>query len=296
MKKILVFISVLLLLISCASREKSSPAPIGNMTYAQIDSVLMVNAKMNYSITDRMRLYSEMFLGTPYSWTATGDGPYALLENYPLVNFDSTNCMVYTEHVLALSISDSWDNFFNNLQQIRYKDGIIGMRTRNHYTMADWLPENRWLLEDAARKVGGEYTRSMTRTISHENFFAQKGIRDLRYVKLDRRITVEYIPMQDLDRVKANFRNGDIVAMLFANRDDILSAHMLMIYEKGGELYFREASTSTYTTFETPFDEWLTSKKDSKRYAGLAVMRVRDEYNKPNAVVLPWDIPRLKHK
>ncbi|MDD3095518.1 MAG: DUF1460 domain-containing protein, partial [Candidatus Marinimicrobia bacterium] len=287
MKKTLVLISALLLLISCSPREKSPAAPIGKMSHAQIDSVLMVNAKMNYSISDRMRLYSEMFLGTPYSWNATGDGPYALLEKYPLVNFDSTNCMVYTEHVLALSISDSWDNFFNNLQQIRYKDGIIGMRTRNHYTMADWLPENRWLLEDVARKVGGDYTRSITRTISHENFFTRKGIRDLRYVKLDRMITVEYIPMRDLDKVKANFRNGDIVAMLFANRDDIFSAHMLMLYEKDGELYFREASNSINTTFETAFDNWLESKKENTRYAGLAVMRVRDEYNKPNAVVLP---------
>jgi hypothetical protein len=287
---------VILLFFSCTSQQEEQPAPIGQMTYAQIDSMLMVNAKMNHSISDRMRLYSEMFLGTPYSWTATGDGPYALHETYPLVNFDSTNCMVYTEHVLALAISDSWDHFFNNLQQIRYKDGIIGMRTRNHYTMADWLPENSWLLEDVARKVGGEHTRSMSRTISHEDFFVQKGIRDLRYVKHDRLLTVDYIPMKDLMKVKDNFRNGDIVAMLFANRDDIFSAHMLMIYEKENELYFREASTSNHSTFETPFDTWFEAKKDLERYAGLAVMRVREKYNKPNAVVLPWDISKLKNQ
>lgn len=295
MKKTALIFLAIFLLISCTVSNEPSSA-IGKMSYAEIDSMLMVNAKMDYSITDRMKLYSEMFLGTPYSWTATGDGPYALYEKYPLLNFDSTNCMVYCEHVLALSISDSWDNFFNNLQNIRYKDGIIGMRTRNHYTIGDWLPENRWLLEDVARKVGGEYTRSLTRTISHENFFAKKGIRDLRYVKHDRLITCDYIPMKDLDKIKQNFRNGDIVAMLFAERDDIFSAHMLMIYEKEDDLYFREASTSTYGTFETPFDEWLKTKKEQKRYAGLAVMRIRDEYNRPNAVVLPWDIPELKKR
>lgn len=288
-------LATILLLISCTSKNEPLAA-IGKMSHADIDSMLMVNAKMDYSITDRMELYSEMFLGTPYSWTATGDGPYALMESYPLVNFDSTNCMVYCEHVLALSISDSWDNFFNNLQNIRYKDGIIGMRTRNHYTIADWLPENRWLLEDVARKVGEEFTRTLTRTISHENFFSKKGIRDLRYVKHDRLITCDYIPMKDIDKVKQNFRNGDIVAMLFADREDIFSAHMLMIYEKEDGLYFREASTSSYSTFETAFDEWLKAKKNQKRYAGLAVMRVRDEYDHPNAVVLPWDIPELKKR
>ena len=86
----------------------------------------------NLTITDRINLFSDKFLGMPYNQNCAGDGPYALYEPWPLVNFKETNCMVFCEHVLALSISDSWDNFFNNLQQIRYKDGIIGMRTRNH--------------------------------------------------------------------------------------------------------------------------------------------------------------------
>jgi N-acetylmuramoyl-L-alanine amidase-like protein len=294
MKKILTLFIIVVMLFSCTITVKKSPAVIGKMTHAEIDSLLRSNAKMDLSITDRINLYSEMFLETPYSWTATGDGPYALLETYPLVNFQETNCMVYCEHVLALSISDSWDNFFNNLQQIRYKDGLIGMKTRNHYTMADWLPENNWILDDVSRKVGGEYTASMTRTISHENFFKGKGMDDLRYVKLDRSITVEYVPMEYLDKVKSNIHDGDIVALLYANKDNVFSAHMLMLVEKEGKLFFREASTSTYSTFETEYDQWLENKATTDKYAGLAFMRVKEELNKPNAVVLPWKIADLK--
>ncbi len=296
MKKIFMLAVAAGMLLSCAAEKPVVSGEIGRMSHAAIDSLLRVNAEKGYTITDRIRLYSGMFLGTPYSWTATGDGPYALLETKPLVNFDSTNCMVYCEHVLALAISDSWDNFFNNLQQIRYKDGLIGMKTRNHYTMADWLPENGWILDDVSRKVGGEYTQSMTRTISHENFFRGKGMTDMRYVKLDRTLTVDYVPMEHLDKVKSRVRNGDIVAMLLADKEDIFSAHMLMIVEKEGKLSFREASTSNYSTFETDYDAWLDWKSASDRYAGIAFMRVRDEYNKPDAVVLPWDIPKLKNK
>jgi len=296
MKKIIIILIVAAFIFGCKPETPAQRSEIGEMTSAQIDSMLRVNAKNNYSVTDRIRLYSEMFLGTPYSWTATGDGPYALLETWPLVSFDSTNCMVYCEHVLALSISDSWDHFFNNLQQIRYKDGIIGMKTRNHYTMADWLPENAWLLNDVSRKVGGEYTASMTRTISHDTFFRGKGMDDLRYIKPDRSITVEYVPWEHLDKVKENIRNGDVVAMLFANREDIFSAHMLMIIEKEGKLYFREASTSNYSTFETEYDTWLQERASSRRYAGIAFMRVKEEINKRNAVVLPWRITELKKK
>ncbi|MEA2077415.1 MAG: DUF1460 domain-containing protein [Candidatus Marinimicrobia bacterium] len=296
MKKILVFIMIVIVMFSCSTTGRKSPAVIGQMSHAEIDSMLRVNANKDLTITDRINLYSEMFLETPYSWTATGDGPNALLETWSLVNFQETNCMVYCEHVLALSISDSWDNFFNNLQQIRYKDGLIGMKTRNHYTMADWLPENDWILNDVSAKVGGEYTASMTRTISHENFFKGKGIDDLRYIKLDRSITVEYVPMEHLDKIKSQIHDGDIVAMLYANKDNIFSAHMLMLIKKDGKLYFREASTSTYSTFETDYDVWLERKGASDKYAGIAFMRVKDELNRSNAVVLPWRIDELKSK
>lgn len=296
MKKLLIFAIIIAILLSCADTGKKSPAVIGNMSHVEIDSMLRVNAENDLTITDRINLYSEMFLETPYSWTATGDGPYALLETYPLVNFQETNCMVYCEHVLALSISDSWDNFFNNLQQIRYKDGLIGMKTRNHYTIADWLPENNWILDNVSAKVGGEYTASMTRTISHENFFKRKGMDDLRYIKLDRSITVEYVPMKHLDKVKSKIHDGDIVAMLYANKQNVFSAHMLMLVKKDEKLYFREASTSTYSTFETDFDTWLEKKGESDKYAGIAFMRVKDDLNKANAVVLPWRISDLKSK
>ena len=104
--------------------------------------------------------------------------------------------MSFCEHVLALSISDSWDHFFNNLQQIRYKDGIIGMKSRNHYTMADWLPENNWIIEDVSKKVGGEYAQSITRTISHKTFFARKGIHNVDFVKPDRTLTIDYVVLR----------------------------------------------------------------------------------------------------
>ena len=85
-----------------------------------------------------------------------------------------------------------------------------------------------------------------------------------------------------------------MVALLFANKDNVFSAHMLMIVKKDGDLYFREASTSNYSTFETPYDEWLAWKGTWDKYAGIAFMRVKDELNKKNAVVLPWHIPELK--
>lgn len=287
-RKIPLFLMVLTFIASSHGKQ------LYEMTNREIDSLLTVISKRNLTITERINFYSEKFLGTPYNLRCVGDGPYALLENWPLVNFKETNCMAYCEHVLALSISDSWDNFFNNLQHIRYKDGVIGMRTRNHYTMADWLPENAWLLEHVSRKVGGKYTREVTRTISHIKFFKQKGIKDLRHVKPDRTITLDYVPKEVLKKVKKKVKPGDVLALIYANKADIFSAHMLIVAQRDGQLVIRESSNSKMTTFETPYDEWAEKVGNSCRYIGVCFMRVRDKLNKPGKVILPWEIKKMK--
>jgi hypothetical protein len=204
--------------------------------------------------------------------------------------------MAYCEHVLALAISDSWDNFFNNLQHIRYKDGLIGMRTRNHYTMGDWLPENSWLLDDVSRKVGGDFTKTVTRTISHTKFFEGKGITDMRHVKPDYTMTIDYIPKEDILSIKNNLKNGDIGALIFANKTDIFSAHMWMVMQVEGQIVIRESTTRGMTTFDTPYDAWAEQIMDSKRYIGIALMRVREELNQSGKIIMPWEIAVLKRK
>lgn len=295
-RKILtVVLLVFITRISC-SKEALPSKPVYEMSRLEIDRLLTDVSQESLTISERINYYSELFLGMPYKLACAGDGPYALYETFPLINFEETNCMVFCEHVLALSISDSWDNFFNNLQRIRYRDGIIGMRTRNHYTMADWLPENSWLLDDVSRKIGGKHTKTVTRTISHTEFFKNKGITDLRYVLPDRELTIDYVPTEDLLKIRDSTRPGDILALIFANKTNIFSAHMLMIAEKNGEKYIRESSNSKMTTFDTPYDEWVRKIKGTDRYIGLCFMRVREDLDRKGKIILPWEISRLKNR
>ena len=295
-QKNFLIITILIITQIVCSKDLKPSKNIFEMTNVEIDQLLTETSQKKMTITGRINYFSEMFLDMPYDLTCTGDGPYALYETRPLVNFNETNCMVFCEHVLALSISDSWDNFFNNLQQIRYKNGIIGMRSRNHYTMADWLPENHWLLDDVSRKVAGKYTKTTTRTVSHNTFFSKKGITDMRYMLPDREITINFVPKEDLLKIKKNVKPGDILALIFAGKTDIFSAHMLMIAEKDGNFFIRESSGSKMTTFDTPYDDWVKSKQDLDRYAGLCFMRIRDNLNRPGEIILPWEIPQLKNR
>jgi hypothetical protein len=290
--KFFVFFLLSFVILLCAGENDR----FTEMSPQQIDVLIKDTSNKPQTITEKMNFFSQFFLGMPYDFTCVGDGEYALYEPYPLVNFETTNCMAYCEHVLALSISDSWDNFFNILQHIRYKDGLIGMRTRNHYTMGDWLPENNWLLEDVTRKVGEANTKTVTRAISHTKFFEGKGISDLRHVKPDYEMTIDYIPKEGLQDIAGNLRNGDIGALIFANRTDIFSAHMWMVMEVEGKIIIRESTTRGMTTFDSPYGAWADRIKKSERYIGISLMRVREEINQAGKIIFPWEIAGLKQK
>lgn len=295
-RQLLTRISLFLcILVYPAFAQINQPQPFYDMSNAQIDSILREVTSNNLTVTERMGYFSRLFVGTPYKLNCVGDGPYALYEPWPLVNFKETNCMALCEHALALSISDNWDNFFNNLQQIRYKDGLIGMKTRNHYTMADWLPENDWILEDVSAKIGGVYTQQVTRTISHRTFFAGKGITDTSHILPDRTLTIDYVSLSALNKVENNLKTGDILALLFANLNNIFSAHMLMVVEIDGKKYVRESSNSKMSTFDTSYDKWAADKqKLSHKYIGVAFMRIKEAINKPGKIIYPWQIGDYK--
>jgi hypothetical protein len=162
--------------------------------------------------------------------------------------------------------------------------------------MGDWLPENNWILEDVSRKVGGSYTKTMTRTISHTKFFEGKGITDLRHVKPDNEMTIDYIPKEAMLDIQDNLRNGDIGALIFANKTDIFSAHMWMVMEVNGEVIIRESTTRGMTTIDTPYKTWAEQHQQSNRYVGITLMRVRDDINQPGKIIMPWEIAELKQR
>ena len=289
MKALSTFFFILFSVLSVTAQQK-----FYKMSKEDINTLLIKKSSENLTLTERMNFFSELFLGMNYDLNCVGDGSYAFYDTKPLLTYKATNCMVYCEDVLALSISDSYENFFNNLQKIRYKDGIIAMKFRNHYTMADWLPENSWLLHDIAKEVAGEKSKTITRVISHKKFFSGKGITDMRYVKKDRTITVNYIPFDVLPKVKEKIKDGDILALTFGKLDDIFVGHMLMAYDTPSGKVIRQSSLSKNTTFETPFDEWVEKYMNSKKYVGITLMRVNDDLNKKGEIILPWKISRLR--
>ncbi len=94
-------------------------------------------------------------IGQPYVLNLLGEYPYELHDNLPMFSLQASDCVVFAEHTYAMALSQSWEEFFWMLQRIRYKDGVIGVATRNHYTEVDWNTNNAWLVSDVSALLAG---------------------------------------------------------------------------------------------------------------------------------------------
>jgi len=277
MKKITVLLTIvsILVVLRLLAVSGSNEKYYYQMAIDEIDRDIRAVVKKDWSWEQKLDYYSERFLNAPYELNCEGEGEHAKYEKWPLLNLKQVNCMTYCEIVIALALSDYYEEFFNVLQHIRYRAGIIGMATRNHYTMVDWLPANAWCLDDISAQIGGTDVAQLTRTISHQTFFAGKGIHDIPIYLPDREVTIDYVPLKKLAAHQALLKTGDIVALI-QNREGIFSAHMLLIIKKDEQIYFRHASMAEGKVVDTPFDEYIEGVAQKPRYLGMSLMRLKN--------------------
>ena len=122
------------------------PAEVGRfLAWQQLDQPLL---------RQRIAALARKNIGQPYELFLLGEFPYETYDSQPLFNLAKSDCVVFVEHTYAMALSASWEEFFWVLQRIRYRDGIIGTATRNHYTEADWNIANGWLVQDVTRTLG----------------------------------------------------------------------------------------------------------------------------------------------
>ncbi len=257
--------------------------PLYRMVAGEIEALMKeVNGKIS-SVPQRIQYYSERAKGTPYVIFCLGEGPTAPIDRDPLMDFSRTDCMVFCEHMLALSISRDYPELFRNLQKIRYKNGIIDFKMRNHFTIADWLPNNSWLLHDATREIGGEYCKKITKVIDRRKNLAEAGCTDTLDVPPRQRLTVDYVPAEHLVDVQNKLRGGEIVSIV-TTRPGIISAHMgIIVRDRYGNVLFRHASSAKRN--RKVVDEFLSdvaaALQKSRDRVGMIFMRVNDTIQIP---------------
>lgn len=223
----------------------------------------------------RLDTFSGKFVGFPYGKNGPlGEGPDGLYDQDPLYRFDTFDCTTYVETIMALAFARDVDSFEKTLDHIRYKDGVIGYLTRNHFTDLQWIPFNiqNGMMEDITTEV---YARTKTaealinfpgwiRSIKTSQLvlplFSQEE-KELRLAELHQEADfyspeiarLPYIAIKDIlnsPKILNQIPHGAVVNFVRPNWDLTREAgthqnisHQGFLFRSGKNLYLRHAST-----------------------------------------------------
>jgi D-alanyl-D-alanine carboxypeptidase/D-alanyl-D-alanine-endopeptidase (penicillin-binding protein 4) len=237
---------------------------------------------------ERINYFSMLLKGKHYFLGPMGEGRSIYPSYKPRVNFSEMDCVTYIEHVLALAYSKTYDDFFDILQSIRYKNGIIDYKMRNHFFIADWVANNelrvegewkieendQWAISNTASKYGIEVEyKIFEKEIGKKNFFKDSSITNPE-------INIMYLPKEKAiaysDTVA--FAKDTIFGVaILSELPGIDAAHTGFVVgsraKKG--LMLRHASQLKGKVIEQPLAEFLKTTKI--KTSGIAFFRFKNE-------------------
>lgn len=191
--------------------------PLYEFSEAEVDIYLQYLQALEPDLRRRIVHLARKNIGQPYDLYLLGEMPFEHYDPQPIYCLEKSDCLVYSEHTYAMALGHDWPSFMNLLQRIRYRDGQIGVATRNHYTEADWNPSNRWLVDDITKKLGGDQIVKFRQRIDRSKFLKK------RY-KLRVDLPVEehedvYLPIESIELAKPHLAEGDFVNIVRGRRD-----------------------------------------------------------------------------
>lgn len=309
------FISILFLsLIGCApTKEISKEDRIEEiiLTQNQIDAAVKANLELDYlrhlifmpiykfspkevddylkfihiyepDLRKRIQHIAKKNIGQKYEMYLLGEYPFEIYDDQPLYCLDRSDCVVFSEHTYAMAFSNNWKTFFAMLQRIRYKDGVIGYTTRNHYTEADWDINNSWFLEDVTNEIANNKTIQVTSKINRAAFFKKYNIgQDVQIENLN----WSYIPAEEILNVLPYLKSGDFVNVVrgFTPSDVYVGHTGLISVEDDGTVNFIH-STEPEVKIQTlmSYQEASLQLSEKRKVENGAIDKKNEEIRKFN--------------
>jgi hypothetical protein len=95
---------------------------VGSWTEVGLDKIIR-EASLIRDAGLRIKFLSDFFLGLEYKEsTLIGDSSTAEVF---MVNLSEVDCFTFLDYIEAMRLSDSFDSFLKNLQQVRYRNSMV---------------------------------------------------------------------------------------------------------------------------------------------------------------------------
>jgi D-alanyl-D-alanine carboxypeptidase/D-alanyl-D-alanine-endopeptidase (penicillin-binding protein 4) len=222
------------------------------------------------NINKRIDYFSNKLKGKPYFLGAMGEGRSIFPSYKEKINFNEMDCVTYMEHVLALAYSKDYRYFYDILQKIRYKNGIVDYNTRNHYLIADWTANNGFVIEHGAWDIGQAF---FEKEINKKSFFNDSNMVNPK-IKIPLLPKAEAIIYADTVKFARDTIFGVAILSELPGLDAAHTGFVVGSSKKSG-LMLRHASQLRGKIIEQPLSEFL--KTTRIKTPGVSFFRFRDE-------------------
>ena len=244
---------------------------VQQMNQSDVDAYLAELTERQPDFRSRVNDVAQRSLGTPYADGPLGEGPGAKYDDDPLMDLTRVDCVTFVEQTIALTASSSYQDAFDLLQKVRYRNGEIDFESRNHFMAAEWVVNNRFCT-DVTRALDVP-TAAVSRTISKKGFFQRVKIPELGQDITDRVIDLAYVTIDQAAEAEKSLPSPALI--LFIGKVDWLFTLHCGLYLRDqdgtGLLYHASSKHGAVTT--TRLASYL---EDSQRYLGFAAYSIQD--------------------
>ncbi|HVJ65703.1 MAG TPA: N-acetylmuramoyl-L-alanine amidase-like domain-containing protein [Bdellovibrionota bacterium] len=251
---------------------------------------------LELDVQARVKSFSAMLLGRPYVLSPLGEGRDGRIDKDPLVTLKHFDCTTYVETVLALAISPEGmkSDLLENLAKLRYQNGRVDFYSRNHFIDADWIPNNRWLVEDITTRLGGAAEVTTATALVDKSAWYENNHHPVLAREAAREVSLPYIKLSAIfdekgevfdERPLRRMPDVSVVNIVRPNWDRVeeIGTHMnvshqgIVVRKADGQLYLRHASASGEgRVSEILFTDYLKTFIASPTIRGFNVLRIRD--------------------
>ncbi|NMF56788.1 N-acetylmuramoyl-L-alanine amidase-like domain-containing protein [Pseudanabaena yagii] len=209
------------------------------------------------SFSEVLKSVANQFIGTSYREGLLDQGETEKL----FVSFTEFDCVLFVETVLAfsrnlLAANPSYENFVQNIQEVRYADGKLdGYCSRLHY-FSEWIRDNqkRGIVSDRTEELGGiPLNKSLNFMSSHWQKYPRLKNSEANYqciLATEKRMELEmrsqplrYIPSHKIHSIYPSLKSGDIIAVV-TDIKGLDTTHTGLVYLTPKNTSFIHASPS----------------------------------------------------
>lgn len=225
----------------------------------------------------------KSFLGTDYEAHTLEKGDKEEL----IINLSGLDCYTYMESLVALARSiksgnTSFDYYTKQIEELRYRNGLMGdYTTRLHYA-SDWLFDvsSRGFVKDITKELGGtEFDINVNFMSTHPDSYKFLKGND-EYIKAiaetEKEInerTYYYIPQDEIEKIESEIQEGDLLLFTTSIKGLDIAHNGIAVKLDDGRIHVMHAPQvgSKVQISEKPLPDYVRAVKKQN---GLMVARV----------------------